>query len=131
MRDILRKHKNVDVQLATVTGFDLEAQAVTASRPDGTIALHPFDSLIVAAGAGQSYFGHDEFSRYAPGMKTIDDALELRSRIFGAFEVAESEEDEEARRAWLTFVVVGGGPTGVEMAGQIAELSRSGLKDNF
>lgn len=85
----------------------------------------------MAAGAGQSYFGHDEFSRWAPGMKTINDALELRGRIFGAFEMAESEDDPGARRAWLTFVVVGGGPTGVEIAGQIAELARHALKGNF
>ena len=100
---------------------------MTARRPDDTVRTYEYDSLIVAAGAAQSYFGHDEFARFAPGMKTIDDALELRGRIFGAFEMAENEEDPEARRAWLTFVVVGGGPTGVEIAGQIAELSRSGL----
>jgi NADH dehydrogenase len=85
----------------------------------------------VAAGAGQSYFGHDEFSRWAPGMKTINDALELRGRIFGAFEMAESEDDPDARRAWLTFVTVGGGATGVEIAGQIAELAKHALKGNF
>ena len=104
---------------------------MTARRPDDTVRTYEYDSLIVAAGAAQSYFGHDEFARFAPGMKTIDDALELRGRIFGAFEMAENEEDPEARRAWLTFVVVGGGPTGVEVAGQIAELSRTGLKGNF
>ena len=98
---------------------------MTAHRPDDVVRTYPYDSLIVAAGAGQSYFGHDEFSRWAPGMKTIDDALELRGRIFGAFEMAETEEDPEARRAWLTFVVVGGGATGVEIAGQIAELART------
>ncbi len=91
----------------------------------------PYDSLIVAAGATGSYFGHDEFCQFAPGMKTVDDALELRARIFGAFEMAELEEDPEQRRAWLTFAVIGAGPTGVEMAGQIAELSRRALKDNF
>ena len=107
------------------------ARTVTARRPDDTVRTYEYDSLIVAAGAAQSYFGHDEFARFAPGMKTIDDALELRGRIFGAFEMAENEDDPEARRAWLTFVVVGGGPTGVEIAGQIAELSRSGLKGNF
>jgi NADH:ubiquinone reductase (H+-translocating) len=131
IRDILRRHSNVTVEMATVQAFDLEARAVTARRPDGTVRTYEYDSLIVAAGAAQSYFGHDEFSRFAPGMKTIDDALELRGRIFGAFEMAENEEDPQARRAWLTFVVVGGGPTGVEVAGQIAELSRTGLKGNF
>ena len=91
----------------------------------------PYDSLIVAAGVGQSYFGHDEFSEWAPGMKTLADALDQRARIFGAFEMAELEDNPEIRRAWLTFVVVGGGPTGVEIAGQIAELSRRALKHDF
>ena len=91
----------------------------------------PYDSLIVAAGAGQSYFGNDQFAEFAPGMKTIDDALELRGRIFGAYEMAELESDPLTLDAWLTFVVVGAGPTGVEMAGQIAELSRRTLKGNF
>jgi NADH dehydrogenase len=91
----------------------------------------PYDSLIVAAGVGGSYFGHDEFEQWAPGMKTLSDALAQRGRIFGAFELAELEEDPEARKALLTFAVVGGGPTGVEIAGQIAELSRRALKGNF
>ena len=131
IRDVLRRHANVSVELATVTGFDLTARTVSASRPDATTRTYEYDSLIVGAGAAQSYFGHDEFARFATGMKTIDDALELRGRIFGSFEMAENEEDPEIRRSWLTFVVVGGGPTGVELAGQIAELSRSGLKGNF
>ena len=131
LREILRRHANVTVEMATVQRFDLTARTVVARRPDGTTRTYPYDSLIVAAGAAQSYFGHDEFARFAPGMKTIDDALELRGRIFGAFEMAENEDDPEARRAWLTFVVVGGGPTGVEVAGQIAELSRTGLTGNF
>ena len=91
----------------------------------------PYDSLVVAAGVGQSYFGHDEFAQWAPGMKTLDDALAQHARIFGAFEMAELEEDPEARKAWLTFVVVGGGPTGVEISGQIAELSRRALKQQL
>ncbi len=131
IRAVLRRHSNVTVELATVEAFDLAARTVTASRPDGAVLTYEYDSLIVAAGAAQSYFGHDEFARFAPGMKTIDDALELRGRIFGAFEMAENEMDPAARAAWLTFVVVGGGPTGVEIAGQIAELSRSGLTGNF
>jgi NADH dehydrogenase len=91
----------------------------------------PYDSLIVAAGAGQSWFGNDQFARHAPGMKSIDDALELRGRIFGAFELAElAQTPAEAERA-LTFVVVGAGPTGVEMAGQIAELANRTLKNDF
>jgi NADH:quinone reductase (non-electrogenic) len=131
IRNILRRQRNAQVELAEVTGFDLEAPTVTAMRPDGDHFTIPYDSLIVAAGAGQSYFGHEEFSRWAPGMKTIDDALELRGRILGAFEMASLEKDPGKQRAWLTFVVVGGGPTGVEIAGQIAELSRRVLPRDF
>jgi NADH:ubiquinone reductase (H+-translocating) len=131
IRNVLRRQRNVRVELARVTGFDLERRTVAALRADGGTYGIPYDSLIVAAGAGQSYFGHDEFSRWAPGMKTIDDALELRARILGAFEMAALEEDPEKRRAWLTFVVVGGGPTGVEIAGQIAELSHRVLPMDF
>jgi NADH:ubiquinone reductase (H+-translocating) len=131
LREVLRKHRNIRVELADVTGFDLQARTVTAARPVGAALTVAYDSLIVAAGAAGSYFGHDEFSRFAPGLKTVDDALELRARIFGAFEMAEMEEDPEVRRAWLTFAVIGAGPTGVEMAGQIAELSRRSLKRNF
>ena len=131
IRKLLRRQRNVTVGLAEVTGFDLEAKSVDAERPDGAAFSLPYDSLIVAAGAGQSYFGHGEFSRWAPGMKTIDDALELRGRILGAFEMAETEQDPERQAAWLTFVVVGGGPTGVEIAGQIAELSRRVLPRDF
>src|SRR6187455_1638189 len=89
IRDVLRRHDNVTVELATVSGFDLSARTVTARRPDDVVRTYEYDSLIVATGATQSYFGHDEFARYAPGMKTIDDAIELRRRIFGAFEMAE------------------------------------------
>ena len=109
IRDVLRRHANVSVEMATVTGFDLANRTVSAVRPDDTARTYEYDSLIVGAGAAQSYFGHDEFARFASGMKTIDDALELRGRIFGAFEMAEIEEDPDARRSWLTFVVVGGG----------------------
>ena len=131
LRGVLHRHRNIKVELAEVSAFDLEGRAVTAMRGDGVSFELPYDSLIVAAGAGQSFFGHDEFSRWVAGMKTINDALELRGRILGAFEMAELERDPEKRRGWLTFVVVGGGPTGVEIAGQIAELSRRVLKDDF
>jgi NADH:ubiquinone reductase (H+-translocating) len=131
LREVLRKHRNVRIGLADVTGFDLEGRTVTAARPLGPALTVPYDSLIVAAGATGSYFGHDEFGQFAPGMKTVDDALELRARIFGAFEMAEMEEDPAIQRVWLTFAVIGAGPTGVEMAGQIAELSRRSLKHNF
>jgi NADH dehydrogenase len=131
LRGVLHRHRNIEVELAEVNGFDLEARKVTAMGPDGRALELPYDSLIVAGGVGQSYFGHDEFSRWAPGMKTINDALELRGRILGAFEMAELEQDLEKQQEWLTFVVVGGGPTGVEIAGQIAELSNRVLKDDF
>ena len=131
IRSVLRRQKNVEVELASVNGLDLEARRVSATGADGSSIEIPYDSLIVGAGAGQSYFGHDEFSRWAPGMKTINDALELRGRILGAFEMAEFERDPEKQREWLTFVVVGGGPTGVEIAGQIAELSGRVLKNDF
>ena len=91
----------------------------------------PYDSLIVAAGAGQSYFGHDEFAIFAPGMKTIDDALELKRRIFGAFEMAEVAPTLAEKQEWLTIVVVGAGPTGVEIAGQIRELASRSLRGEF
>src|SRR6516225_1279445 len=107
-RDVLKK-KDVSIELAEVTGFDLEARHVTAVQPGGRNVNLSYDSLIVAAGAGQSYFGHDEYSEWAPGMKTLADALDHRARIFGAFEMAELEDDPEIRRAWLTFAVVGGG----------------------
>ena len=129
-RDILRRQKNARVLLGDVETIDLEARTVTHSIY-GKTTVTPYDSLIVAAGAGQSYFGNDSFAEHAPGMKTIDDALEIRGRIFGAYEMAELETDPLALDAWLTFVVVGAGPTGVEMAGQIAELSRRTLKSNF
>src|SRR5512133_4025642 len=131
IRGVLHRQRNLEVELAEVSGFDLAARKVTAMRLAGVFFELPYDSLIVAAGAGQSYFGHDEFSRWAPGMKTINDALELRGRILGAFEMAELEEDPGKQQEWLTFVVVGGGPTGVEVAGQIAELSRRVLKNDF
>ena len=129
-REILRRQPNVHPVLGEVTDIDLEQRTVTSVVLEKQ-TVTPYDSLVVAAGAGQSYFGNDHFARYAPGMKTIDDALELRGRIFGAFEMAELEEDPQAVDAWLTFVVVGAGPTGVEMAGQIVELSRRALAGNY
>jgi NADH dehydrogenase len=130
LRDILRHQANANVMLAEVDEVDLERRIVRCALLDRTWEL-AYDSLIVATGSAQSYFGHDEFADHAPGMKTIDDALEVRGRIFGAFELAELEEDAARCAAWMTFVVVGAGPTGVEMAGQIAELSRYSLRSNF
>ena len=129
-RDVLRRQDNAGVILGRVTGIDLAARTVTSHAFDRELVT-PYDSLIVGAGAGSSYFGHDEFAAHAPGLKTVDDALELRGRIFGAFEMAEIEDDLQARAAWLTFVVVGAGATGVEMAGQIAELAHTTLRSNF
>ena len=129
-REILRRQENVRVVLGEVTDIDLAARTVT-STVLGRTTVHPYDELIVAAGAGQSYFGNDRFAEFAPGMKSIDDALELRGRIFGAFELAELATDQAEIDRLMTFVVVGAGPTGVEMAGQIAELAHRTLKKDF
>ena len=129
-REILRKQENALVLLGEVDDVDLAARTVT-SHVLGRTTVHPYDELIVAAGAGQSYFGNDRFVEFAPGMKSIDDALELRGRIFGAFELAELADDQAEIDRLLTFVVVGAGPTGVEMAGQIAELARRTLRRDF
>lgn len=129
-RLILKKNKNCQVLLGDVEEIDLTNRTVT-SRLMATEMVLPFDSLIVAAGAQQNYFGNDHFATFAPGMKTIDDALELRGRIMGAFEAAEVTTDPAERTRRLTFVVVGGGPTGVELAGQIAELARRTLPGAF
>jgi NADH:ubiquinone reductase (H+-translocating) len=129
-RLILRKQKNIRVLWGEVNAVDLKAQTVTSKLMDiETVA--PYDSLIVAAGAQQSYFGNDEFATFAPGMKTIDDALELRGRILGAFEAAEVSTNRADRERRLTFVVVGAGPTGVEVAGQIVELAERTLAGAF
>jgi len=130
IRDVLRDQSNARVIQGEVSDINLDARTVTSTLGD-VVTQTPYDSLILAAGAGQSYFGNDQFAEYAPGMKSIDDALALRAQIFGAFEMAEVETDPDQRSAWLTFVVVGGGPTGVEMAGQLAELSRRSMKNNF
>ena len=132
IRHVVRRSDNVRVVLAEVTGFDLDARVVHASAPADLRPIElPYDSLIVAAGASQSYFGHDEFALHAPGMKTIDDALELRRRFFGAFEMAETATDPIERDRWLTIVVVGAGPTGVELAGQVRELATRSLRGEF
>ncbi|GAC69671.1 NAD(P)/FAD-dependent oxidoreductase [Gordonia soli] len=129
-RVILRKQRNTAVLLGDVFAVDLEQKTVT-SRLLERITVTPYDDLIIAAGADQSYFGNDHFAEYAPGMKTIDHALELRGRILGAFEQAELSDDPEERARLLTFVVVGAGPTGVELAGQISEMSDKTLKGTF
>jgi NADH dehydrogenase len=131
LRHVVRNEKNVTVQLAAVVGFDLDRKVVRAVIGRAIPVEYPYDSLIVATGAGQSYFGHDELAFYAPGMKTLDDALELRRRIFGAFEMAELTDDPTEKNRWLTFVVIGAGPTGVELAGQIRELAVRSLRGEF
>lgn len=129
-RDILKSQANATVFLSEVTRINLDSRVVTAEKLAKTTVLR-YDYLIVAAGAGQSYFGNDHFATFAPGMKSIDDALELRARIFGALEMAELTQSEDERRSLMTFVVVGAGPTGVEMAGQIAELTKHTLRSSF
>jgi NADH:quinone reductase (non-electrogenic) len=129
-REILRRRKYVQVLLGEVTDIDLNAHIVVSCAGDKTTTTH-YDSLIVAAGATTSYFGHDEFELTAPGLKSIDDALELRGRILSAYEYAELEQDEATRAEWMTFAVVGAGATGVEMAGQISELARRTLKNDY
>ena len=129
-RMILRDQENARVVLGDVENIDVPNKTLYAEMGHVSFAVE-YDSLIVAAGAGQSYFGNDHFEVYAPGMKTIDDALELRSRILGCFEQAEITEDDDERRRLLTFIIVGAGPTGVEMAGQVAELAHKTLTDSF
>jgi NADH dehydrogenase len=131
LRALLRKHRNVEFVLAEVTGIDAERRQVQAIRPGGERIEFGYDYLIVAAGVQQSYFGHDEFAVYAPGMKTIEDALVIRRRVFGAFELAESATDPAERRRWLTFALVGAGPTGVELAGQIREVATKTLRTEY
>src|SRR5215468_9345930 len=106
-----------------VTLIDRAAKTVTARRSLGEEIEFGYDYLILAAGVRQSYFGHDEYAAFAPGMKSIEDALKIRRRVFGAFELAESATDPAERKRWLTFALVGAGPTGVELAGQIRELA--------
>jgi NADH:ubiquinone reductase (H+-translocating) len=130
IRDVLRHQRNTRVELGEVVDVDIDERRLTINTLGRETKLS-YDSLIVATGASQSYFGHDEYVEDAPGMKIIDDALELRGRIFGAFEMAELEPDATAREPWLTFAIVGAGPTGVELAGQIAELCRRALEANF
>jgi NADH:quinone reductase (non-electrogenic) len=133
LRWIFRRHRNVRVLMAVVTDFDLEERAVRVEPVVGDTGPFsvPYDSLIVAGGSHYSYFGHDEWQEVAREVKSLESALAVRAQILSAFEAAELETDEGRRRAWLTFVVVGGGPTGVEMAGQIGELAGDTLRREF
>jgi NADH dehydrogenase len=130
IRDVLRNFPSVNVVLAEVERIDPEERVVHADEYGHPREIR-YDSLIVAGGSTTSYFGHDEFETFAAGMKSLDDALALRGQIFGSFELAEAEDDDDARQALMTFVVIGGGPTGVEMAGQLIELSRRALRRNY
>jgi NADH dehydrogenase len=129
IRSILRHNKNTEVLMAEVTGFNLERRVVQTADQE-----IPYDSLIVAAGASHAYFGHDEWEPFAPGLKTIEDALEIRRRVLLAFELAERravENSDRQKNAPLNFVVVGAGPTGVELAGTLAEICRHALAHDF
>jgi NADH dehydrogenase len=126
IRRVLRRQRNCRVLLAEATGIDVARKCVRLA--DGDV---PYDFCIVATGATHSYFGHPEYARLAPGLKTVEDALEMRRRVLLAYELAERATDPAERRAWLTFVVVGGGPTGVELAGALAEIARHSLRDDF
>jgi NADH dehydrogenase len=133
LRAVLRRQRNAKVVMAEVTGFDLVRRQVLLGHqptkaPTGSL---PYDTLIVAAGARHSFFGNDHWEQYAPGMTTVEHALRIRRRMLMAFEAAELETDRDKRRAWLNFVVIGAGPTGVELAGQIAEIARYTLRSDF
>jgi NADH dehydrogenase len=132
LRGVFKRDRNVRVVLGEVTGFDLASRLVTLEPAAAhTRRTVPYDTLIVAGGSSYSYFGHDDWRPFAPDIKTIESALEVRRRILTAFEAAEDESDPARRAAWLTFVVVGAGPTGVELAGQIAEIARDSLRRDF
>ena len=126
LRSLLKRQRNAEVILGEVTGFDVSNKRVILQ--DGAVT---YARLIVAAGSGKHYFGKDEWADRAPGLKTIEDAIEIRRRVLTAFEAAERTHDPDKARAWLTFVVIGGGPTGVEMAGALAEIARETLRNEF
>jgi NADH dehydrogenase len=126
IRRVVRHQKNIEVVLGEAVAIDAPGRRVLLA--DGEV---PYDYLIVAAGATHAYFGHDNWAQFAPGLKTIEDATDIRRRVLLAYEAAERETDPEVRRAWLTFVIVGGGPTGVEMAGALAEIARHVLSRDF
>jgi NADH:quinone reductase (non-electrogenic) len=127
LRSVLSRHKNTRVWLGTVVDVDTDSKNVVLA--DGAVV--PYDSLIVAAGSQTTYFGHNEWQDWAPGLKSVEEATTVRHKILYAFEVAERLSDPEQRRAWLTFVIVGAGPTGVELSGAIAEIARQTLKNDF
>nr|WP_295376962.1 NAD(P)/FAD-dependent oxidoreductase [Pseudoxanthomonas sp.] len=127
LRHILRRQANVEVRLAEVTAVDASSRQLRL----GDTSVLDYDYLLLATGATHAYFGHDEWAQHAPGLKTLDDALRLRRHLLVAFERAEAEPDPARRAAWLNFAIVGGGPTGVELAGTLAEIARHTLKNEF
>jgi NADH:ubiquinone reductase (H+-translocating) len=131
LRAIIKNQANARTVLAEVTRFDLDARTVHGVSPDGRPLQRRYDTLVVAGGATHAYFGHDEWAAFAPGMKTLEDARGLRSRILSAFELAETIADPGQRAAFLTFVVIGAGPTGVELVGQVATLAKKVLPEEF
>jgi len=128
IRQLAEKQKNLSVLLAEVTGVDLRLRSVEAACPGGGIRNIPFDYLIIATGMRPSYFGHDEFATYAPGLKTLRDAETMRAKILSAFELADATDDQVERARQMTFVLVGAGPTGVELAASIALMARATLR---
>jgi NADH:ubiquinone reductase (H+-translocating) len=131
LRHVVRKQANTRTLLADVTDVDVSARIVSAVAPDHRKLTLPYDTLVVAGGATDAYFGHEEWAEFAPGMKTLEDARHLRSHILSAFEMAELAADPAERAAYLTFVVIGAGPTGVELAGQLAELAHQVLPKDY
>ena len=126
LRSVLNRQKNTHILLAEAQDLDVDGRRVILD--DGEVS---YDTLVVATGATHSYFGHDEWEEYAPGLKTIEDATAIRRRILVAFEAAERESDPKKRQAWLRFVVVGAGPTGVELAGVLGEIANDTLRHDF
>src|SRR5215472_10340773 len=131
IRQLEAKQRNVSVLLAEVTGIDVASRTVEAGSPGAGVRKIAFDYLVVATGMRPSYFGHDEFARYAPGLKNLNDAETIRAKILGAFELAATTEDERERARQMTFVLVGAGPTGVELAASLADLVKVTLRGNF
>src|SRR6516162_3053485 len=131
IRQLEAKQRNVSVVLAEVTSVDVASRTIEAALPGAGARKIAFDYLVVATGMRPSYFGHDEFARYAPGLKSLGDAETIRAKILGAFELAVTTEDEGERARQMTFVLVGAGPTGVELVGSLAQLAKVTLRRNF
>src|SRR5499427_6476775 len=131
IRQLEAKQRNVSALLAEVTGVDVASRTIEARSPGVGVRKIAFDYLVVATGMRPSYFGHDDFARYAPGLKSLSDAEAIRAKILGAFELAATTEDEGERTRQMTFILVGAGPTGVELAGSLADLVKVTLRGNF